>query len=583
MKMLKNRCFLLIASVLSALAVTMNLNVTEAPEEGITIGIYQQIYKLVTMLAADLEGKGLLLTVLTLLFFFLYGKVWREMELQYVKGSRGLAFFFAVMYAAGLGYAYQDTITVLFNSSVRLLKTGIVVLGFWMIYVTAINVFYEVLRTRKNARVRNHLIGGETDGTYDDRNSCSEISDANFMEKDADKIGLTIEKHPYLFYFLVIYGIWLIHLLLRYPGTMSYDNARELSYYFGYSEFTTAQPIFHSVLFGFFVQIGLWFGSENLGLFLFVLMQSAVMAAVLAYTLLQMKRWSVPKWLRVLALVIYTCAPYYAGYASFPIKDYLYTAFFVLLVLYSLKMCAGERNASADYVNRKGLNGQKEQGDIEQKTEDTCRDAAAHTVKNADLSCNWGMLTAGEKVGFITAGTLLILLRNNGRIVYVVMALVLFVLTWKGFRGRKGIGALGRSALLLLTPLVISTVISSAITVGFHVQKDSPKEMLSLFFQQTARYVRDYGDDVTAEEKEAIAAVLDYDKLPTAYNELTADPVKTTYHARTTDDLAAYFKVWFTQFFKHPLCYVEATWNQNYYLFAPNIDNIVYNKDCTVA
>lgn len=107
--------------------------------------------------------------------------------------------------------------------------------------------------------------------------------------------------------------------------------------------------------------------------------------------------------------------------------------------------------------------------------------------------------------------------------------------------------------------------------------------MLSLFFQQTARYVRDYGDDVTAEEKEVIAAVLDYDKLPTAYNELTADPVKTTYHARTTDDLTAYFKVWFTQFFKHPLCYVEATWNQNYYLFAPNIDNIVYNKDCTVA
>lgn len=318
----------------------MNLNVTEAPEEGITIGIYQQIYKLVTMLAADLEGKGLLLTVLTLLFFFLYGKVWREMELQYVKGSRGLAFFFAVMYAAGLGYAYQDTITVLVNSSVRLLKTGIVVLGFWMIYVTAINVFYEVLRTRKNARVRNHLIGGETDGTYDDRNSCSEISDANFTEKNAQKTGLTSEKHPYLFYFIIIYGIWLIHLLLRYPGTMSYDNARELSYYFGYSAFTTAQPIFHSVLFGFFIQIGLWLGSENLGLFLFVLMQSAVMAAVLAYTLLQMKRWSAPKWLRVLTLVIYTCAPYYAGYASFPIKDYLYTAFFVLLVLYSLKMCA---------------------------------------------------------------------------------------------------------------------------------------------------------------------------------------------------------------------------------------------------
>ena len=65
--------------------------------------------------------------------------------------------------------------------------------------------------------------------------------------------------------------------------------------------------------------------------------------------------------------------------------------------------------------------------------------------------------------------------------------------------------------------------------------------------------------------------------------ELTADPVKTTYHAHSTEELLAYFKIWFAQFLKHPLCYVEAIWNQNYYVFAPNIDNIVYNKDCTVA
>lgn len=107
--------------------------------------------------------------------------------------------------------------------------------------------------------------------------------------------------------------------------------------------------------------------------------------------------------------------------------------------------------------------------------------------------------------------------------------------------------------------------------------------MLSLPFQQTARYVRDYGDDVTEEEKEVIGKVLDYNKIADVYMELTSDPVKTTYHAESTNDLIAYFKVWFKQFWKHPLCYVEATWNQNYYLFAPNIDNIVYNKDCTIA
>ena len=107
--------------------------------------------------------------------------------------------------------------------------------------------------------------------------------------------------------------------------------------------------------------------------------------------------------------------------------------------------------------------------------------------------------------------------------------------------------------------------------------------MFSLPFQQTARCVRDYGEELTEEEREAIATVLDYELLPEAYEELTADPVKSTYHAQGTKELLAYFSVWFQQFLKHPVCYLEATWNQNYYLFAPDIDNIVYNRDCYVG
>lgn len=107
--------------------------------------------------------------------------------------------------------------------------------------------------------------------------------------------------------------------------------------------------------------------------------------------------------------------------------------------------------------------------------------------------------------------------------------------------------------------------------------------MLSLPFQQTARFVRDYGQEIPAQEQEVIRKVLDYDNLPSLYNPMTADPVKTTYRAGSTADLAAYFRLWILQFFRHPLCYAEATWNQNYYLFAPYVDNIVYNKNCFVG
>lgn len=256
---------------------------------------------------------------------------------------------------------------------------------------------------------------------------------------------------------------------------MSYDNAREMSYYFGYDTFTTVQPVFHTVLFSSFIQFGLWIGSENTGLFLFVIFQAAVMAAILAYTLLQMKKWNVSRWLRVLTLGIYTTVPYYAGYVSFPIKDYLYTAFFVLLLLLSFK---------------------------------------------------WNELNRKEQISWVLSGTLLILFRNNGKIIYLSIFIVMLIRLIK-------VKSKGKYAIwTLILPLIFFALITMGITSAFHVEKDTSKEMLSLPFQQTARYVRDYGDEVTEEEKAAIGQVLDYAKIAKGYMELTSDPVKTTYHAK---------------------------------------------------
>lgn len=498
-------------SMFTAFGLTTSMNVDEAAEAGITIGLYQQIYKLIEIIGLGLKEKGFLLSILMLLFLFLYWHIWIEKKTVAIKYSKGLSLFLAVMYVAGMGFAYGDSLSVLYSSSIRLLRAIVAVLGFYALYLTAVNVLYYFLK-----------------------------SDCD-MKTPENKLISWYYQRPFLFAWIVIMGIWMVHLILRYPGTMSYDNARELSYYFGYDTFTTAQPVFHTVLFGFFIQIGLWFGSENLGLFLFVIFQSLVMSGVLAYSLTLMKRMGTPRWLRLLTMGIYTLAPYYAGYASFPIKDYLYTAFFVLLLLYSMEWF---------------LNG------------------------------NSFFQTKGKLTGWVVTGSLLILLRNNGIYIYVPLAVLIAVIEWKHVVRDKEITwgtYIGKVLVVVLLPLLISGMANSLITVCWNVQKDTPKEMLSLPFQQTARYVRDYGDEVTQEEREAIDAVLDYDKLPAAYMELTADPVKTTYHAEGTEDLISYFKVWFAQFLKHPLCYVEATWNQNYYVFAPNIDNIVYNKDCTVA
>lgn len=510
----RNRILLFLGSIMTALAVTMNMDAAEAAESGITSSLYLAIYKLIEKISLDLADKGLLLSLLTVFSYIVYHKVWVEKQTIAIRYSKSLSLFLAIMYTAGMGFSSGNSLAILYTSSIRMLKTLILITGFYILYLTAINSLYLLLQSRKDIVLHKN------------------------------KVILFYQKHPWLSVWLGIMGCWMVHILLRYPGAMSYDNWNQLAYYFGYKSFTTAQPVFHTWLFSSFIRFGLWIGSANIGLFLFIVFQSLIMSAILSWSLLLMRRWRTPVWLRLLTMGIYCAAPYYAGYASFPIKDFLYTAFFLLFLLYIMEWLG-----NTSLFNKKS-----------------------------------------RAIGWVLTVCLFILCRKNGIYIYLPVAIIMAVREVKRFQKNLTVKEAPYNCqsiiffvVLLLLPLLIVKGTESIITYCYQVQKDSSKEALSLPFQQTARYVRDYGNEIPKEEKEAIAKVLDYDKIPSVYLEMTADPVKTTFHAETNEDLFNYFKVWFKQFLKHPLCYIEATWNQNYYLFAPNIDNIVYNKDCNIG
>lgn len=501
----KSRTVLFMHAWVTALAITVSLETPDPKHEGIDILIYEYLYKILSQFGEWVTDQGFLMTILTAGLFLLYRLVWKE-EKERIRFSRGMALALAVLFAGAKAFSCADSLSAWYSPLFNLFKTGILICGFYFFYSALIQLLYDVLHCHR-------------DVTWKD-----------------GKLLHIYRRHPWLMPWCLIFLMWVPHLIMRYPGAMSYDNYAELVYLWGYKTFTTAQPVFHTWLFGSFIRFGAWAGSANAGLFLFVLFQSLIMSAVLAGSLFLMKKWKSPVWLRLLAVGIYCIAPYYAGYAAFPIKDYLYTAFFVLFVLEVMEL-----------FRKDGL----------------------ETFKKR----------SGYNVLWVAAVCLMILFRKNG--LYVYLPVMICMLAYDMILAvRKKRRLIWQMWIVLCLPVILSSCVERMIITEYQVVQDSPKEMFSLPFQQTARYVRDYGDEVTEEEREAIAAVLDYDLLPEAYEELTADPVKTTYHAQDMGALLKYFSVWFRQFLKHPVCYLEATWNQNYYLFAPNIDNIVYNKDC---
>ena len=517
---LRKRVSVFLLAFISTLAFNIELYTSDPEEAYIHNRFFLFLYKLNSQLASSVSGKGSIIVAMTILFFFAFLYFFEIHPLIKIKGDTALSLFFSIMYAGGRGFAYNDSLSSLMIPRFNILKTIILVIGYGAFYLLLIRLLYTIMHTSKDISPKWPILH-------------------------------IYNKHPFFFVYIIILIMWSIHLIMRYPGAMSYDNWRQLAYYMGYDTYTTAQPIFHTWLFGTFIRFGLFIGSSNIGLFLFILFQSLLMAAVLAYTLLIMTSWHTPRWLRLLTLCIYCIAPYFAGYAAFPIKDYL---FVVGLLLWTIEIISLLQKENKSWF----LN----------KSETVLKDTSS-TGNTPDLL---------HVFFWIIGAAFMILCRKNGIYIYILTSLFILILFLRHIR--KSPREVLMSIIVLAIPVVLTSSIDTAITNHYNVIQDSPKEMFSLPFQQTARFVRDYGDEISDDDKEIISKVLDYDNLPELYSEMTADPVKTTYHAQNNRELYDYFSVWLKEFLQHPLCYIEATWNQNYYIFMPDMDNVVYNQDC---
>lgn len=164
-----------------------------------------------------------------------------------------------------------------------------------------------------------------------------------------------------------------------------------------------------------------------------------------------------------------------------------------------------------------------------------------------------------EMIKIISVGIGASLLRNNG--IYAVIPTVIALVCYL-----KGIDRKRMWLSVCLITLIYGSIVK-IIYPAMGIPNGSVREALSIPFLQTARYVCTYGNEVTEHEKSVIDSVLDYESMET-YNPRNADSVKNTYK-EDNSKLPEYFKVWFSMFWKHPGCYIEAFLNKAATFLAP--------------
>ncbi|MBQ7529389.1 hypothetical protein IJT10_05755 [bacterium] len=352
-----------------------------------------------------------------------------------------------------------------------------------------------------------------------------------FTDKLFDHTVTSNGQSNWLAYVILFFG-WLPNLIIRYPGAICFDTWRVLHIYAQRRILDSQNGVLYSLIMGKCLQFFEQMDHINWGLWFVVVVQYLLAVFVFGYSIQLFQRMKIRREIVGLIVIFYLLCPCIIGYFGVATKDEPYSVlmFFLTILLMEFSIDPSE-------------------------------------FCNSKLRLFF--------LYFSVSGVCL--LRKNG--IYVVgLSSLFFVPTVVRERGAK-------QFLIPFIVIVVSCLsifpVKGFISCRYRVGFNSVRESLSLPFQQTARYVKYHRKDVTNEERRVIDDVLGYKTLAKRYNPKTSDPVKGGYREHN-EKLPAYFKVWIKQFFRHPFCYLAATWEQNYYLFVPEAewDNITLFLDC---
>ena len=320
-----------------------------------------------------------------------------------------------------------------------------------------------------------------------------------------------LQKRPALRLSALIYLCWLPWYVCLFPGTVSNDSITQLRMVMGLAPLSNGNPICQTALVGLFRWLGLAIAqSADLGVALYCLSQSLLMASLLALVCIEMHTSGVPHWLFWLSVGFYALMPVFPVFAFCVGKD---TNFAMAVLWLSLLVWQ-------------------------------CLRGRAHPVR------------------MLLAAALCAALRNAGA---WLAALTLGILLIQSIRQRQSkrpalFGLMGVAAMYIAVQLILLPVLNAAPT--------PETEEWSVPLQQVARAA--VGQKLTDEEWAAVDRVLPLEDIQKQYNGQLSDPVKNLWREEASDeDKRAFFRVWLTLLRREPFTCLSATFHKTYGYLTP--------------
>ena len=482
-------------SIYTVIALTMSYDAVSDEIVSNLTSSSNSLYKMIIKVIFSIPEFSVTTCLLTVFIYMMYKYSYELGKCKIEEKVIGVLMALTMLFGKAFE-EYSSTIIFIHGIS-QIIKTILILIGYLFFYVNIVKVLRHYMK--------NH-----------------------FKLKSGFDMESAVIYRRVVFAFFVI--IWSVHIIGYYPGMFMGDTEDVL--YMAYNYHTvwadTVELIspdvllvdHHSVLYtlilGFFVKTGrALFESENIGLFLYTVLQALFTAWVLAYSLYKLKKYNVNAGIRTIILLFFAFFPWIPRYAIMATKD---TLFADLLLLYIFVIV-----------------------DIVEK-------------KHEKISPKLLLL-------MVVYSALMFLLRKNG--LYVTILSLPFMI-------KLNKSWIKPIVVTVVSIIVIQLVYGNVLLPAARITDGSMSAALSVPLQQTARYAKYYGNEITEEERAAIDAVSDCDELAASYWPDRSDWAKATWKKDAkTEDIVNYFVTWAKMLFKHPLTYVAATANNCHGYFYP--------------
>lgn len=352
-------------------------------------------------------------------------------------------------------------------------------------------------------------------------------------EKFAEVIKIKVatnkgENKPISMYKIwgIIFALWFPTFLAFFPGAFVYDAADEYIQVIT-RQFSMHHPLIHVLALGGCIHAAEYVGlSANAGIAVYTIIQMIICAAIAAYFVNFLQKKGVNKKYILGTILFIGLFPVFPMYAVCSAKDTLFTAFFLLVVLFLWEF--------------------------------------------ADDN---GAFFKIKFIGFVVASVAMMLLRNNGMYAYLVAIPLVGILLYAGKYDRKNIIKL---LVLMILSIVLYKGVNTCLKIACNASDNEHQEILTVPIQQLGRVYKYAPDVFSEEEKATLYEVLPENYLIT-YTGRCSDILKSGFNNYNYEkDPGKYRGLWLKGLKRKPYMYINAWLLNSYGYWYPDMFINVY-------